>query len=266
VQSRADGVPPLFFFDEASLPAPAFDDTPAALAVARRHPEWAQAWVDVGVLADDAFTLLAADVHLRHLARALPELAERLHAVGRWHRRCRHLAELLAIADDCVIEVVFPHEIAGFCVSVTGIADVAQFHILLADAIHGDPHRGFLIGARPDPRLVDACRFEPADVERDTATAVFQFHRPTALTSDGRVPAGLDGYANWIWGHESLMTVPVINGVRRMLATKAVYARRWTVGRKFAAVEGSLEVVDVMTEDAVMETLQIHKQRLRAAA
>src|SRR5438876_806337 len=79
------------------------------------------------------------------------------------------------------------------------VADVYQFHALLAAAVTGDPGRGLLPGPRPDPRVLDAYRDQRPDPDAATATARFQFFRPSALRPDGPVPRGFVGSDHWLW-------------------------------------------------------------------
>ena len=214
------GVPRLFFFDEKSTTATrAFDDSPNAVRVARRWPDLAQAWSDVGDLLDDAFTLAAAEAEIRHAARAMPDLLNRVEMLATSHARARHFRKLLEIVDDETVTVLIPAENTGWRVRVRGIADLGQFHILLAD---------MLPGPKPDPRLADACRFESVDADCCEAVVCWQFHTP-----DG---AGL-------CESQSFRELPVVNGDRYLVADAPAYPRRFRAARAISAVAGGLELV-----------------------
>ncbi|CAN5605376.1 hypothetical protein BH11PLA2_BH11PLA2_06290 [soil metagenome] len=235
--------PRLFFFDEPDSVTPVpLADRAAAGRVARQRSNLAMAWAELTDHIDDAFTVLAASADLRHLARAMPGLQAQLKLLGSNHAKCLALGELLEVADDEVVTVHFPRHRSTYCVRVSGIADVSQFHILLADVIP--------FVRRPDPRLVDAYRFEAVDHERDTATAVFQFYRPEALQADGALPESFSSSEHWVWGHEKLNSLPIVDRCRVLYADNAVYARQWVVGRKFASVAGELEVLEVISESS----------------
>ena len=142
------GVPALFFFRPelqrewaAAKPAPGRPlDAPTA------------------DLLDDAVSVLAGSADARKAARGTPGLAAAVAATVGLGRRVRELAGLLNLLDDEVIRVVHPGGGAGWRVRVRGVADVGQFHALLADAVTGSPARGLLPGAKPDPRAVAVYR------------------------------------------------------------------------------------------------------------
>jgi len=255
------GVPPLFFFDQragrAAEPAarPRFPD-PYAAAVARRRPAAARAWADLGDLTADALTLLAGAVEVRRAARAVPRLRAAAAALAPDHPGCRHLAGVLAIPDDEVILALHPAARAGWRVRLRGVADVAQFHVLLADAVTGAPARGFLAGPRPDGRVADAYRDSPVDPAADVATARFQLYRPAALRPDGTLPPPFRAAELWLWGHESPADVPAVGGERVVLLGDPPYPRAWPAGRRFPLIRGELEVLEVLGAGAAGDRIR----------
>ncbi len=244
---RPTGEPPLFFFHApAATTEPALADSPEAVTVARRRPDLAAAWAELHDLVDDAYLLAAADVKVRHAARAVPELVRRLRSIASMHTRCRHLSGLLSVVDDEAVVVLMPQEFRGWRFAVRGLADLGQFHLLFADHL---PESGL------DARFADACRYEPVDPDCSTATAKYQFYAPAALGSDGSLPAGFAGNEHWQWEHQSFGTMPRVNGERVLLAGPPPYPRQWLVGRRYAAVAGEMELLEVMSESTVRERL-----------
>jgi hypothetical protein len=222
---------------------------PAAViaAVGRRDPAAARACVELAELTDDALTVLAAGGEARHAARAVPGLVPAAADLAADHPKARQIAEALAVPDDEVIRVIHPGARAGFRVLVRGVADLHQFHVLLADAVTGDPGRGYLPGARPDPRVVDAYRDAPADGSELVATARFQFFRPQALLPDGTLPPGFAGSDAWLWGPEPLTAVPRVNGERTLLLAEPAVRASWEAVRRLSWLTGELDVIEVMT-------------------
>jgi hypothetical protein len=237
-------MPKLFFFHHPNAKSPqSFGDSPEAIAAARTHPDLALAWADLDRLVEDAFAKAAASAVARQIARAMPDLRTRLHALASVHPKCRQLLDLLSITDDEVIRVIIPHEGRGWRVLVRGLADLGQFQLLIADAVENNP---------PDPRLVDAYRFDAVDPNCAAATIRWQFYLPSALQPDGTLPAGFDGAEHWLWESQPLLAVPLVNGERLLYAGSPAYPRQWLVGRKFAAVAGELEVLETMTTAAAL--------------
>jgi hypothetical protein len=141
------------------------------------------------------------------------------------------------------------------------VADLFQFHVLLADAVTGDPARGLLPGPRPDPRVLSACRERPEDDEPAVATARFQFHRPAALRPDGTLPAGFAGTRHWFFGPEPLAAIPRVGDERTLLIGPPAFAAEWEVERRLPRVNAGLELVEVLTEADVARWLEVQTGR-----
>ena len=238
------GVPRLFFFDRdlqaewnAVRPQERPRDNDAALAD----------------LADDALTVLSACLLTRRAARAVTGLADAAAGLAADHPRARELVDLLALPEDEVFLVIHPTARAGFRVTTRGVADVYQFHALLADAVTGDPGRGLLPGPRPDPRVLAAYRDQPHDSDVAVAAARFQFFRPSALRADGTLPSGFAGSDDWLWGREPLASVPRVGGERIMLIGEPAFRETWEAARRLPRVNGELDVIEVLSAAAVAE-------------
>jgi hypothetical protein len=131
------------------------------------------------------------------------------------------------------------------------VADLSQFHVLLADAVTGPPARGLLPGKRPDERVAAAYRDGAVDPDADVATARFQLYRPAALRPDGTLPPAFRGADHWLWGHESPADVPAVGGERVVLLGDPPYPRQWPAGRRFPDVRGELDLLGVLAPAAV---------------
>jgi hypothetical protein len=269
---RRWGVPELFFFDpdlelEWRAVRPAADRVPGAViaACARRDPAAARACVELAELTDDVLTVLAAGADARHAARAVSGLAEAAVELAPDHPKARQIADALAVPDDEVVRVVHPAARVGFRVLVRGVADVYQFHALLSDAVTGDPARGLLPGARPDPRVVAVYRDRPAGDPEPVAVARFQLFRPQALLPDGTLPAGFAGSDDWLWGPEPLAAVPRVGGERVVLLAEPAVRTSWDAARKLPWLNGNLEIVEVMTPAEVAGWIEARTGRPPAA-
>jgi hypothetical protein len=269
---RRWGVPKLFFFDPdlqlewqtVRLPA---DQVPGAViaAAARRDPADARACVELVELIDDTLTVLAAGAEARHAARAVPGLAEAAAALADDHPKARQVADALAVPDDEVIRVIHPAARAGFRVLVRGVADIYQFHALLADAVTGNSARGLLPGARPDPRVVAAYRDAPAGYPEPVAVSRWQLFRPQALRPDGTLPPGFAGSDDWLWGPELLAAVPRLDGERTVLLAEPTVKTSWDAVRKLPWLDGELELVEVMPAAGVADWIAARTGRRPAA-
>jgi hypothetical protein len=238
------GVPRLFFFNKAAQTEWEADERYRVPSQRATLPD------ETTDLLADALTLLAGSIEVRRTARTIPRLRNVAEALAPNVPACRQLAGMLAIADDWTGIVLHPAARAGFRVRLRGVADLFQFHVLLADTIIG-PVRGLLPGPRLDERVVEAYRGADVDPAADVATARFQMYRPSALRSDGTLPTGFQGVDDWLWGHESPADIPAVNGERVLLLGEPPYPRRWPVGRRFSLVRGELDLLDVLSATAV---------------
>jgi hypothetical protein len=201
---------------------------------------------------------LFASVEVRRAARAVTGLHEAAASLAPYCPAAKDLADLLAVPDDEVVLVLHPALRAGFRVVVRGVADVAQFHLLLLDAATGDPADGFLPGPPLPARFRAAARNAnpvlPAGVPM-VAEARFQLFRPSAVRPDGSVPGGFRGCDHWLWGHEPLAAVPRVDGERVVLLGDPAYRATWEVERRFPAMAADAELVQVLGPFQVAERL-----------
>ncbi|MFF3564751.1 hypothetical protein ACFYXS_32405 [Streptomyces sp. NPDC002574] len=146
------------------------------------------------------------------------ELREYAAAVADRSQRAGWVGALAAVLDDEPLIVVDPRTRRGYALTMTGVGDNGQLHILLADRLIGDPAQGWVAGQRParswvgaatdgDPRLgfddaaIRAFRLfdgkgnyvgpqgAPADIEPLDGTRVLVLHPPNGTfgLSVGRV-------------------------------------------------------------------------------
>jgi hypothetical protein len=84
------------------------------------------------------------------------ELRERAAAVAHRSQRAAWVGALAAALDDEPLIVIDPRTRRGYALTMSGIGDNAQLHILLADRLIGDPGQGLLPGDRPARSWVKA--------------------------------------------------------------------------------------------------------------
>lgn len=236
------GVPKLFFFDRAlqtewNAVRPGYEPLPPILTG----------------LVDDARAVLTQSRRARHAARAVPGLRAAADAIAPTIPVIRELSDLFALADDAVIRVVCPITRTGYRVVVRGVADVWQFHVLLADAVTGDPRQGYMVGRRPHPRIVAECTDSQAKTEDDVFEARFQFFRPSALQAGGELPSGFGGSDHWVWGSEWVTELVPEAGERAVVLGEPVLRATWDVVRSVPRVCAEIRVIEVMSMSAVAE-------------
>jgi hypothetical protein len=240
--------PALFFFDrrreaqrEANRPVQPVD--PLAAISARIAAE---------------LPSLRESVEVRRVARALVGLRAAVEALAPRCPTAQELLDLLAIPDDEVILVLHPGQRAGFRLAVRGVADVGQFHVLLAAAIAADSHPRLHSGPAIPQRLVAACHnrgpSSPAGVPM-IMEACFQIYTHAAIQPDGTLPQGLRGCDHWLWPAMPLAAVPRVAGERVVLLGPPAYRASWEVGVRFPGLVADLRVVEVLGPFRVAEQL-----------
>ncbi len=253
---------PVFFFHPADEPEPTVSD-PWAKA-AKRDPAAVRAWAELVPVTADVLPALGHAAAVRHAARAVPGLADAAKALAPHHPAAEEVADLLAVADDVTVLAVAPEKGAGFRVRVRGVADVAQFHVLFADAVTGNPATGRLPGKRPAPAVLEAYR-DGDPLDPPIARARFQFYRPSALRPDGTLPRGFSGVDEWVWGHEWVSGLPQHLGERVVLVGEPAFAAEWEAVRRVPRVAGELTVTDVLSGAEVRAWVADRTGRVDAA-
>jgi len=196
---------------------------------------------------------LNASVDLRQVARGVAGLRPAAESLASTCPAAKTLADLLAVPDDEMVTVLHPGLRVGFRLVVAGVANIGQFHILLADAV-----QDVLPGPRVPARFVAAYR----DVNPTTAAGVpmvaearFQFYLPGALYPNGALPTGFGGSEHWLWPETPLGSVSRINGERVLLIGPPAYRATWEVSRQFPALAAEVQLREVLNPFQVAERL-----------
>ena len=254
LRERRWGVPKLFFAETTAQREWAAEQVPQQIypqpylsLLANALPKLADAWHRLPDLLDDALALLAESLDVRRMARAVPGLRSAAAKVP----QAAELAGVLALPEEEVWLVVHPSARAGYRVTLEGVADIAQLHVLLAESLTGDPARGYRSGRR-------------AGTESIEAEVRFQFYRPEALRADGTLPDGFAGSDRWYWGHELLGSVPSEHGERILLIGEPVLPKAWEVKRRFSRIAARADVLEVLPRADVERWLQARCPQLPA--
>lgn len=179
---------------------------------------------------------LFESTELRHVARAVDGLWSAAEALGPACPAARELTDLLAIPDDEVFVVLQPASRTGFRLSVSGVADAGQFHVLLADAV---PELS-AVPARFVTAYRDANPTSPAGVPM-VAEAQFQLSLP-----DGRT----------LWPNAPLADVPRVDGERVVLLDPPTFRQTWEVSRRFPGMPADVQLLDALSPFRVAERLE----------
>lgn len=240
--------PPIFFLDQRRQ---------AELAEARQTGP-INPFDEISATIAAELPTLIASIDVRRVARAIDGLHRAAQTLGMKCSAAKELADLLAIPDDEVIVVLFPAQQMGFRFAIRGIADVGQFHILLANAFAADSAARFLVDRPFAERFVTASRFAntsmPAGVPM-VAEARFQLYGPAALQADGSLPSGMGGCEHWLHPTMPLCSVPRSHGEGIVLAGPPVFLATWEVPRRFPSLPAELRTIETLSPFRVAERL-----------
>lgn len=272
-----DRLPPMLadtarFFDRC-LELHAADRTPAAGEDEDDEPdvyELADRFLRPVYEADPALAIgynnyrpmyLSAVAHLsasKALRTTLPRKAELLELsdqVDRYGRGGRSfLTKMLLVLDDEPLVVLDPGQRRGYRLTIGGVADNFQLHVLLAGALIGDPAAGWLDYPPPEPAAVAVAR-GGAGGPNDYATASFFTWNWTALRPAGRTvgagPVDPVGTAERVWNEGVPADIVPFDGGRLVLLGPALYSSSWNAGRVFSDLPPEVRVDARLTPDEV---------------
>jgi len=239
---------PVFFFDRRRQ---------AALNLARpcagnaSHPD-----VDASIAA--LMPDLFASIEVRRVARALEGLRVAAEKLAAECPAARRLADLLAIPEDEAFTVLHPEQRTGFRLLTRGVADIGQFHVLMVDAVTGEPAAGFLPGPPIPARFIAAYR----DVNPATPAGVpmvirarHQLLAPSALLPDATAPIGFAGCEHWLWPAMPLSAVPRVDGERVIVLGAPAFDMTWDVMRPFPELGAKVQLLETLSPFRVAERL-----------
>jgi hypothetical protein len=240
--------PTLFFFDRQR----------EAERRANSPPGRAETLAAVSQSISTELSWLCQSVEVRRVARSLAGLRSAAAALAPHCPAARDLLDLLAIPDDEAILVLHPGERAGFKLTVRGVVDLGQFHVLMAAAITGDPSSGLVEMRRLPARFADACRNTGAAIPAGVpmlADPVFQLYEPEAMRPDGTLPTGFAGCEHWLWPEMPLSMVPRVDGMRLVLLGPPACPARWEVVPRFPNLPAELRLAERLSPFRVAEEL-----------
>ena len=127
------------------------------------------------------------------------------------------LQGLLQVLDDERLIVV--HRATGtvYQLTISGVGDNFQLHILLAATLIGDPDAGLMPGTRPDPTWVAAA----TTGQMNPSTDIHGQFNLVAATGE------------WIWNEGRPAAIPAVDGHRVIVLDPPPYQRTWNLGRAY---------------------------------
>ncbi|MEV5012165.1 hypothetical protein [Streptomyces sp. NPDC055692] len=161
------------FWDKAArgrpLPEPVSASSPQLVRTLTRLARWrpgfdkntmtriAMSWFDMEHWLKALITVMAdAGFRAAVPGEVKAELREHAAVVAHRSQRAAWVGALAAVLDDEPLVVIDPRVRRGYALTMSGIGDNGQLHILLADRLVGDPGQGLVAGDRPARSWVEA--------------------------------------------------------------------------------------------------------------
>ncbi|TDC96040.1 hypothetical protein [Actinomadura sp. 7K507] len=154
------------------------------------------------------------DLHIRAAGRA-----------AEYHGQMDHYQALLRVLDGERLLVLDRASRRGWTVTIGGIGDNFQLHMLLGGALIGRP--GGPSGDRPAPEVL--ATFLNADAPPE----------PPTVSSPWNL---VDAHGEWIWNEGVPADIPVVNGTRVVVIDPPSYNRSFPAGRRFPMMPATLRV------------------------
>ncbi|MEV5795968.1 hypothetical protein [Streptomyces sp. NPDC052192] len=233
------------------LPEPVRQNVPKMLA-AFATVQWpgspdvgervALSWFDMDDWLKPMLTVL---LDARFRAAVPPDLLESLRASGAElagrSQRAAWVGQLASVLDDEPLIVLAPVSESGWALTMSGIGDNHQLHILLADRLIGDPARGLVRGDRPDRRWVAAAT--TGDPRLDPANAAIRAFRL------------FDGHGAYVYPEGAPSDIQPLNGTRVLVLHPPNGTLAMGNGRVFQGLPPSLTLDRVLPREEAVDWL-----------
>jgi hypothetical protein len=214
--------------------------------VEKRMPAEAEAWALMGPKCLAGVACLTRSSALRQEARKNRKLLAALEPLHELTEPPTFLVQAILVLDDEPLLVIHPESRRGFRLVMNDISTNLELYLLTLDRIVGDPKKGFLKAARPNPRAVAVLK-DPDAVVRKTPEIDIPFHTYawTALLPDGTLPdSTVDREVqHWVWTEGVPIEIPKFEGDRVILLTKPVMKRTEPIEPVFAALSPRVKLV-----------------------
>jgi len=214
-----------------------------------------QAYASIDNWIRGVVAILSRDRNLLRIARSnsrIVYLADELNLAA--------LRMLLQILEHEMIVVLHPETEQGYLISIDGITDNYQLHILLSDALIVEK-KGILFskgprfgiqGKRPPKEVVEVMQGDGPQCIETPSIGTWNLYHWTAVGEDGKLPENPEAQ-DWIWNEGIPADILKLEGNRIVLLGEPKYFRSWKTCRSIDALKGKIEIQKVMTRSEVTD-------------
>lgn len=222
--------------------------------IAKKSPSDAAAWEALPSRCLAGVACLTRSAKVRAAARK-HGLLETAYPLEDAVAEVGYLTQALRVLDDVEVLVVHPALERAFRVRISELGSNAELFVLLANAVIGDPKKGFLPGDKFDPRAIAALTGDAAPPKGSALVAPFNFVAYSGLGADRTLPEPSEIEEHWIWFEGVPADIPEHDGTRVVLLQDAPFPRMLPMERAFEALAPRVEVVEKLTAAGVQKIL-----------
>jgi hypothetical protein len=202
----------------------------------KKHPRELAAWDSLKSRALLAVACISHSAGLRaKLMKTRQDLLAAAYPLEQDVEELLFLRQIMRVLPDQTMLAIHPGQRRGFRVEVKEVTTNLELFVLLADAIVGDPKKGFLEGRRPNRKAVAALK-DPDRAPKVNPEVPLPWHVAnwTALAPDGSLPDARDQRPqNWIGLEEVPLDIKPYKGERVLLLQKPSMPRKLEVEASF---------------------------------
>ncbi len=224
--------------------------------VAKKKPREAAAWNALPSRCLAAVACLTRSKKLRAKARKDDKLLASSWLMSDVVSEVGVFLQALRILDDATLLVLAPAIGAGWRFAIDSMPSNIDLHVLLADALIGDPKKGKLPGKRIDPKAIAVVQNGTSPKKPPVVTFPFHLVSWTAVESDGSLPpANPRMREHWIWLEDLPADMPMFGNERLVLLQEPAQDRPVAVEPTFEAVRPELRMVEALSPGAVVRIM-----------
>jgi hypothetical protein len=204
--------------------------------LAKKLPREHAAWESLRSRALLAVACVSHSPKLRaKIQKSRQDLLEAVYPLEEEMEELLFLSQIMKVLPDQTMLAIHPGQRRGFRVEVKDVTTNLELFVLVADAIVGDPKKGFLEGRRPNAKALAALK-DPDRAPKKAPEVPLPWHLSnwTALRPDGTLPdAGDQRPQNWIGFEGVPLDIVPFEGERVLLFQKPIMRRSLDVEASF---------------------------------
>lgn len=218
----------------------------------KKHPKELAAWEQLPSRCLAAVACLSRSPKLRKQEREKADLIEAAEPFYELVEEVTFLSQIARVLDENQkLLVIHPETRRGWRFTFSDITTILELYVLILDQIVGDPSKGLLKAAKPNPRAVRLLTDPDYEVKNPPEVNVpFHTLQWTALLPDGtfRDPKTDKHSHHWVWLEGLPLEIAPFENERVILMVPPVMKRTAVVEPAFSALSPSLKLTAKLSQ------------------